>query len=403
MIVLRVPELSGRSAQSLRHYWNSRPIAVMPTPTAQPPLTPNTVVFAWPPFPAPKRDRRGGRPWSFFVDESCLSPRPPTQRQHTLLQNWGLLGPSPIILLCNLQRAESIAKSYLVRLGSTGTNRELLDTFLGLPLMRRLGAIYTGADVCHTLTSSNSNLYWVLLPGRSGAFLGPAALASFMGMGRRGCYTTARRLISSDYTLSYCIAESVHARLANYCAMSAVVLAGSALSTIGSLYSGAFDALAEGFVSVGTPLSRLFAAERDVTKQKVLRASYAYLHIYSSAMDAASYCPNVDVLVASPPCHEVSSARRSESTVEADSLATEAVDSHLSAITACITRAEPRIFIVEQSSGLLTHHRSTFDNFDAAIKSIGYRVLFLDVDAAADLQSTHARRRLIWLGVRVES
>ena len=53
MIVLRAPELSGRSAQSLRHYWNSRPTAVMPTPTAQPPLIPSSVVFAWPPFPAP--------------------------------------------------------------------------------------------------------------------------------------------------------------------------------------------------------------------------------------------------------------------------------------------------------------------------------------------------------------
>ena len=287
-IAANVPALSARTPHAMRQYWDAHSHAPPPTFVVQPVSQLSTHAVSWPPFPGSKRDRKGGRPWSFFVGESCLSRRAPTARQSLLLSNWGLMDVSPVMLLCNLQRAEAIVRSYLLRLRRPCSSSALQSTHIGLSRLRRLGAVYAARDTCHTLTSSNSNLYWALLPGRPGAFLDPSALASFMGMGRSGRYAIARRLIPSDYTLSYCIAESVHARLAKYCASSAMQLAGASLSSIGSLYSGAFDALAEGFSDNGVYLARLFAAESNSTNRQVLMASYHYQYLFYTAQKSCS-------------------------------------------------------------------------------------------------------------------
>jgi site-specific DNA-cytosine methylase len=131
------------------------------------------------------------------------------------------------------------------------------------------------------------------------------------------------------------------------------------LLTIGSLFSGACDSLAEGFASRGHPLLRVYATEIDSLKQQVLRSYYAYIHVFGDAALVKLF-PRVDVLVATPSCHEVSSVRHPDDDFDVGS----AVDSHLQAITRAVQESRPEVFVVEQSSGLYTHHRSVFDRFD---------------------------------------
>ena len=102
----------------------------------------------------------------------------------------------------------------------------------------------------------------------------------------------------------------------------------------------------------------------------------------------------MDVLVATPSCHEVSSVRHPDDDFDVES----AVDSHLQAIARAVQESRPEVFVVEQSSGLYTHHRDLFDRFDAGLRSLAYDVIFFDCDAHRDFGSSHYRRRLLWLG-----
>ena len=91
--------------------------------------------------------------------------------------------------------------------------------------------------------------------------------------------TQASRIVKSDYVLSFFIAAPVHLRMSAFVAQSAVLLCSFPLWSVGSLYSGAFDALSEGFVVSGHSLQRVFAAECDSRKRDVhLRLSASHLH-----------------------------------------------------------------------------------------------------------------------------
>ena len=282
-----------------------------------------------------------------------------------LLHCWGLLDPCDTKMMCDLNRAEAVVRRHFSSLGVTAENmnHERTTRMLGLPRLIDLGAVYFGGQACHTLTSASSNLYWVVLPGGSRGCLSPIAVANFMGMGARPV-SAARRVVKSDYVLSSFIADSEHLRMSAFVAHTAVTLSPCPLRTVGSLYSGAFDALSEGCVVSGQPLRRVFAAECDSRKKDVLRAAYPYHRLFDDVATVAASGLQVDVFVASPPCHEASRARRYESTVEADDISSAAVSSHLSVISNCVRAWAPRVFIIEQASGLLTHHRALFEEFD---------------------------------------
>ena len=70
--------------------------------------------------------------------------------------------------------------------------------------------------------------------------------------------------------------------------------------------------------------------------------------VYTSAEQAASKCPQVDALVASPPCDEVSAAGRGGDCSD--------TRTHIKTICAAVSSACPLVVIVEQSDGMRTHH-----------------------------------------------
>ena len=82
------------------------------------------------------------------------------------LLRWRLNEPGDRMLLCNLHRAESIVKRWLAR---NGRDAAVRDVQLSSQERDELNLVYRPGDVCNTLTSSASNLYYVSSPhGRAG-------------------------------------------------------------------------------------------------------------------------------------------------------------------------------------------------------------------------------------------
>ena len=344
---------------------------------------------------SPSRDRRGGRPWDRVISRGHSGGRRPTFTQSQWLHNWGLLVPQPVWCLCNLARAVSI----LCRRVPQGRVRAA-RTRVPWDDLVAWGMVYLQGDACHTMTSSIANMYWVCGPTRAG-FCTPAEVARFMGFDSRGgVFVSARRIIPSDYRLNYCLAESVHRLTAMHAGQSALsrVPPGTSLRTVGSLYSGCFDELASGFVYVGVPLYRVFAAECDQDKRAVLQASFGYPDalMYQCVSEAGERCPSVDVLTVSPPCRAISQAHTYSSDLERDGVSVQAVEEHIEAILAVARRAGPKVMVVEQSSGLATHFPGLFSRFDQAIRGLGFSVFYELVDAR-DLGATHHRSRCTWV------
>ena len=352
-----------------------------------------------PGFVSPGRSRSGGRPWDFYVCNETQGTRRPTSRQACLLEAIGILDGAPHKLLCNLQRAESILTKYHRERGVSPDelNEAVLNTRVSDSLRASLSLCYATGETCHTMTSGNSNLYWACVPNRRSEFLTPSEVAGFMGQSRRQEYLAARSLVAGDYRLTGMLAESVHGRMAWHCAQ--VVLSHHpTVATVGSLYSGAFDALATGFIAAGHPLTRLFVAECDEIKMSVLRATYSPEHCFASAGDAAEACPAVDVIVASPPCVEVSRAHRYECELDREEIPAEAVSKHLGCIIGAIRRARPKAFVIEQSYGLRTHHKEAYQRMCQEVNTLGYKIYHSEVDAAEAYLASHHRTRLLWVG-----
>ena len=356
----------------------------------------------WPPRLAPVsgrigRSRTGGRPWDYLVSRVPQPTRLLTSRQDALLRLWRLEPPSVPLYMCNLGRAEGIVQRFLRRANST----QGILTFPLSPEQRdRLCLAYYPGDVCHTLTTSFANLYWVGGTGGRRGFATRVEVSRFMGHDGVRCLPALQRLVPSDYTANGWIAESVHGRAAAECARVALLhtLSGSLL-TAGSLYSGAFDALVTGFVECGVSLSREFVADIDSVKLSVLSASFAPRICFGSAEAAAAACPPVDVLTASPSCHEVSSAR---DLAEEPDLPASAVESFMAVVHAVVCRAVPRVIVLEQSNGLRTHHVALYRRVREFLLSLPYVWFHIESDAHTDLGASHYRARLYWVGVRVD-
>ena len=139
-----------------------------------------------------------------------MSRRSPSARQRRLLSLWGLLLPGPMVL-CNLLRAEQIARRRLRR---AGVPRRHLNAYLmlltpfSMDFMVQTRMVYLAGATCHTFTSSNSHLYWVRCPTFSG-FLTPSEVASFIGLPRYGAFTQLCAAFSSSSKICYCLAESI--------------------------------------------------------------------------------------------------------------------------------------------------------------------------------------------------
>jgi len=113
-----------------------------------------------------RRTRASGRPWEYHVSSKNAPSREPSPRQQDLIRMWRLDEPGDRVLLCNLHRAEAIVKRWLAR---NGRDVAVRDAQLSVEERDELKLVYRPGDVCHTLTSSASNLYYISSPdGRSG-------------------------------------------------------------------------------------------------------------------------------------------------------------------------------------------------------------------------------------------
>ena len=138
-------------------------------------------------------------------------------------------------------------------------------------------------------------------------------LSRFMGYDRHRCVAAMKRAGVCESTRNAWLAESVPSRLAESCALLALAHVAvdhqPAVWRVGSLFSGARDALSAGFMDAGCAVDLAFAAESDPDRLRVLRMHRAPRNEYASAKEASVRCPCVDALVASPPCDRVSRAR----------------------------------------------------------------------------------------------
>lgn len=224
-----------------------------------------------------------------------------------------------------------------------------------------------------------------------------------MGYDRHGCVAAMKRAGVCESTRHSWLAESVPSSMAESCASLAVAHVAAdrrpAVWRVGSLFSGARDALSAGFLDAGCAAELVFAAESDPTKMLVLRMHRAPRNEYPSADSASSRCPAVDALVASPPCDRVSRARDNTDDPTGPASRT-ALD--FESIAATVRRAQPLVVVVEQSDGLATHQPAAYTAADKVLRELPYAWSHTCSDAHSDFGSSHVRARLLWVGVRVD-
>ena len=343
------------------------------------------------------RSRTGGRPWDFYVLHHPLPSRPLTQRQARLLRLWRLDKPLGRPFMCNLLIAEQRVRLHFLACGVSRAhlNDVVLRTSLCPTTRDSLRLAYMPGDVCHTITRSNANLNWVCTPSGRAGFLTPPELAAFMGLDRRSLLPSVLRAGISGRALMCCLAESVVQRMSLHFAQLATQGLDSLTQwRVGSLFSGAFDSLAEGLCSGHRRAIRVFAAESDEHKARALRQRCIHGTVYPTAEAASQECAQVDALVASPPCIHVSAARCGPA--DCDPI----VHRHVDIICETVLRAQPMIVIIEQSDGLRTHHPSDYSRVCARLDQLPYNWLHRTVCAHRDYSSPHRRSRLVWIGRR---
>ena len=405
-VIARLPGLSARSPTACRIHWTRHfvrlhqecsavPGAVLQLSAASAPGR----HCALPDLGALPRGRLVSRPWDYHVRATRVRRRAPTSRQRQLLELWGLLQPCGRLLLCNLSRAEHVARRHLRSVGvpRAHLNYYLLRVPLAIDTLIKLHMVYIPGQPCHTLTSSNAHRYWVSGPDFAG-FVVSDEVAAFMGVPRHRHFRAIQRSLVSSYTVCYCLAESVPVTMASLCALYVSrALPSNKRYTVGSLYSGAFDAFTCALSSVMS-ISRSFVAERCPRKRSALISAFGPPLVFADVAYAVAHAPPVDILVATPSCHEVSPGRQYGSAAERAATGAVAVDTQLILLGRAITRCTPAVVLLEQSCGLASHHVGAYSRFRAGLDTFPYLWHHGVLDGVS-AGGSHSRSRLIWIGI----
>ena len=405
--------LPGRSADAARRRWrellptltNSCSSKVLhlaidiPSEPAPPPS----------PLPShlrPRRPRSGsahaGRPWDYVVrrsiEQGVTTNRELTSRQLQLIKNWQLENARGRgLLLCNLHRAEARVKAAFLRAGvdAADISERLLCCMLGKEQRDQLGLVIYPGEVGHTLTRSCAAYNWIGgEDAGSGRFATSAEIAAFMGMDARGGAYRAATHYYTEIQLCGVLAESVHSHIAGFAAHIGLALGSGGLTTLGSVYCGAFDALGSACLKAMPCLARSFIAESDYTKARVLLQCGAP-YLYSGVEYVDGKIP-ADVLVASPPCLVYSKANRVSTPEDQVAAAREQVGQ----MRRLLVLLKPKVFLMEQTYGLATHCPASYEVFGRLFARLPYAVYCSPVDAHTDCEGSHHRKRLIWVAVR---
>ena len=346
------------------------------------------------------------RPWDYVVKKGlgCGSKvRSPTPRQSRLIAAWklGVAADGHRLLLCNLSRAESIMRRHLASAGGA-LNDAVLCTCISVELRDSLSMVYYPGEVCHTVTT-DAHLSWV--GGTDGGrFVTAQETAAFMGHSSRGGFNQARSVFG-ECGAQMRVAESVHSRVADHIGGMVHALTPGPFATLGTLYSGCFDELGRGVSRVLGPLSCIFLAESDADKRRVLESEVSPIHSFADVSEVKGLTLPVDVLCVTPPCVDVSQKRRAFNRLGGEAIDLKArgavsVSEHLVAVTEAVRSSSPSVIVIEQSTGLASHHPEAYQSFNSGLSRLPYVFCHGSVEASVVCGASHARDRLVWIGTR---
>ena len=366
--------------------------------------------------PPPPRLGRGtshGRSWTFSLTQRVHAPSAAalTFRRLTLVRNWRLdeCAHPHRLLLCNLSTAEEAVRSYLAKQGvpKKELNAHVLRTSLDVEQRDSLGLVsYPGAS-CRTLTSSSSHLLYIGGPDACPCRLvSPSDVAGFMGIPARcSSFRLAPSAGLTPIQLCQSLAESVQPHQADYILGVAVSLCSACITSVGSMYSGLFDQLGESLVRVIGPVPTAFVAELCPLKLSVLRRSRNPASAYSNVLDALTHSGPVSVLLASPPCIFVSSAKRARNRLEStgpdcdlNQGAWDSTRSWVAVVTAFARTHFPFIIVVELTNH--SHYPDCLAYINAELAKLPYFLSHGVCDAVVVSQVSFHRSRAFWIAIR---
>lgn len=331
------------------------------------------------------------------------------------------------LIYCDLVRAKRRWALHLVRSHSAANAAEAEDLMRSTPIevgvRDALGLVFYPdgrpnhpATPLPTLLASGHNRVVISGPEARGAFYVSATLAMrWMGLcqgeGRGQTIVAAATKKMKPHALTAAVGDSIPLTLAIAAVASAMREGGVAergTVTYGALYAGAFDAFLSGLRWLQTtrwPRLRVvprFAAERDQSRRRVLRTTESYGRIYRSARGAATKEPGrIDILTSTPECRRFS--------IGAMLSGMEAITRQLRAKNAmyrstrnlvlAVRRLRPKVVIVEQVTGAVTHHRTLATQISMLRCACPKYVWSGTIVDASALRSPHRRRRLIVVGV----
>ena len=424
--IVRSGRLPGRTALSMRKQWQHL------APLQAEPVLPAGVVLVWGSseprrglltFPVAVRGPRSrlwGRPWDYIMRVAeaeggpAVRDQPRTARQRQLVANWRLAeSQGGVPILCPMARGEAILVRRLRRAGvpAAQSNVRMLQWKLTVQERDELGLVFYPGSVCTSVTAGSAHLTYVGGPG-GGGYVTPREVAGFMGIEvREGTpFAVARRMVEAHhYTnvlLCQCLGDSVPLSLASRC-LSAVqaVTCQFRPETIGSLYSGGFDHLAEVLRKGLGGLEFRFVAETDPRRREMLVGAYAPLRVYATAEEAVRVEAHVDVLAVTAPCVDFSSLKRSRNRLGAKAVslkqaAYQAVRRHVAVLSQALRRLSPCVVVLEQTDGLRTQHPACYGLYRQALRAAGYQT-FHGVCSTQESGDSHFRTRLLSVMVQV--
>ena len=331
--------------------------------------------------------------WTTGIKQQIMRTRAPKVWERVMIALWGLRGGSPRGL-CAV---------------SLGAEREARQRSGG-----RVGASVQGQQSLRTLLAAPSQRIWLhgaAMPN-GGRFAYPEEYAWWMGIHQHDPgWSAARRILSSEALIT-AVALAVDARVADAAVRNAMemlqevgwaAVEGVAHKVI-SLYAGALDTL-QVAVRRATGCTRCAAAaELDPERAKCLQVGFQIAddNIYATAMELVDgHHGETDWLIVTPPCKWLSAAPklRRALAVKRARETRRRTRQDIATVIAAVTKFRPKVVVMEQTSGLRTHHWLLYEEVQEALQDLPY-VWRHSMARAERLGAPHRRARLIWVGVR---
>jgi hypothetical protein len=170
-----------------------------------------------------------------------------------------------------------------------------------------------------------------------------------------------------------------------------------------SIGSGACDVLFHALREVAGPMggaTHEWAAELEEDRQRAVAEATFTRRVHTQALsEAVFHEASVDILAVTWSCKGVSTAPH-VGQKESERRAWSTVADMVAATEGYAKRGKPRVIVMEQASGLATHHRKAHAWLNERMRALPY-VWKTGVFSAADYGGTQGRLRVLWVGTAV--